>query len=158
MSTVIDFEAFRKNYLVIGLTPDQIKDIAGLAQLRRFVAQDFLIKSGHQGADMYVVLSGRVVVTMPDGNKLADVGPGSVLGEIALIDAQPRSADAICVGLVEAAVFDANALRGYLNTHREMGFVVMINLARVLCGRLRDANTKIDMLTDLTTDGWKNAL
>ena len=67
---------------------------------------------------------------------LADIGPGAVLGEIALLDSQPRSANAFCLTSVEVAYFDANALRSYLNSHRDLGFVVLINLARVICSRL----------------------
>ncbi len=152
-----DLEAFRKNYLVVGLTNDQLKDLAGLAELRRFIARDHLITAGQKSADMFIILDGRVNVLMPDGDKLAEIGPGAVLGEVALLDSGPRSANAVCIGSVEVAYFDANALRGYLNTHRDLGFVVLINLARVICGRLRDANSKIDTLMD-QTEIWKNAL
>ena len=74
-----------------------------------------------------------------------------------MLDSQPRSANAVCIGAVDVAYFDANVLRAYLNTHRDLGFVVLINLARVLTGRLRDANSKIDTLMD-QTEVWKNAL
>ena len=152
-----DIEAFQKNYLVVGLTSEQLKDLAMLAEVKRFDARSLLIQAGQKSADMFVILVGRVSVQMPDGDKLAEIGPGAVLGEIALLDSQPRSANAVCMTSVEVAYFDANILRGYLNSHREMGFVVLINLARVICGRLRDANSKIDTLTD-SAEAWKNAL
>lgn len=152
-----DLEAFRKNYLAHGLTNEQLKDLAGLAELKRFDARSTLITAGQKSADMYVILQGSVRVSMPDGDKLADIGPGAVLGEISLLDSQPRSANAVCMTSVEAAHFDANILRSYLNTHRDLGFVVLINLARVICARLRDANSKIDTLTD-SAEAWKNAL
>jgi CRP-like cAMP-binding protein len=152
-----DLEAFKKNYLAVGLTSEQLKDLAGLAELKRYDARSTLIQAGQKSADMFVILVGSVRVQTPDGDKLADIGPGAVLGEISLLDSQPRSANALCMTSVEVAHFDANILRGYLNSHRDLGFVVLINLARVICGRLRDANSKIDILTD-SAEAWKNAL
>lgn len=157
MAKIIDLEAFKKNYLVVGLSADQIRDIAGIADFRRFSPQESLIQAGQTSADLFVILDGKVNVLMPDGDKLAEVGPGHVLGEVAMIDTRPRTANAVAVGLVDCAVFDANVLRNYLNQHREMGFVVMVNLARVLCTRLRDANERIDTLMDQALDVWHHA-
>jgi hypothetical protein len=42
-----------------------------------------------------------------------------------------------------------------MNSRREIGFVILANLARVLSGRLRLADAKIDLLSD--GDAWKNA-
>jgi CRP-like cAMP-binding protein len=154
----MDLEAFSKNYLVRGLTPEQIAEMAKTATMRRYVAQEYLMRTGEAGADVFVILKGRVNVLTQDGDKLAEVGPGTVLGEIALIDARPRSACANCIGMVDVAIFEAKTLRSWMNQNRELGFTVLVNLAQVLCGRLRDADSKIDALTQQTTDSWTNAL
>jgi CRP-like cAMP-binding protein len=156
MSIPLDITAFSTNYLVRGLSPAQIQEVSALATTRRYAARDRMIMAGSQSAELYVILAGNVHVHLPDSDKLAEVGPGSVLGEMSLIDARPRSADVMCLGLVDAAVFDAPALRKYLNSHRDLGFTVMINLAQVLCGRLRDSNAKIEFLAG--GDAWKHAL
>ena len=161
MSQTMDpttLEIFKKNYLVLGLTPDQISDIASLATFKRLTAQERLIRMGDQSGDLYVVLNGKLVVLTPDGDKLSEIGPGSVLGEISLIDARPRTADVVCVGLVDVAIIPANDLRRKMNSDRAMGFVVLANLARVLCGRLRQANEKLDELYEKAGDVWTNAL
>lgn len=153
-----NLEAFKKTYLAVGLTDEQVAEIASLATFRRLTAQERLIKAGDQGGDLYIVLDGRLVVLTPDGDKLSEVGPGSVLGEIALIDALPRTADVIAKGLVDVAVIPAQELRRHMNTNRDMGFVVLANLARVISGRLRQANLRLDELFDKTTDAWDRAL
>lgn len=155
MPATLDIEQFSKNYLVRGLARDQIEAIAALATIKTFAAGERLIVAGTLSADVYVILLGTVRVHLPFGDQLAEAGPGSVLGEMSLIDAQPRSADAVCMFPVEVAVLDATALRKHLNEHRETGFLVLINLAQVLCGRLRDANAKIEFLAD--SDAWKHA-
>lgn len=156
MANTLDITQFSKNYLVRGLTPEQIGEIAAMATTKQYRALDRIITAGTSSAELYVILSGKVRVHLPWGDMLAEPGPGSVLGEMALIDAQPRSADVVCVGDVEAAVFDAQALRKHLNAHRDIGFTVLVNLAQVLSGRLRDSNAKIEFLSD--ADAWKHAL
>jgi CRP-like cAMP-binding protein len=155
---MIDIQTFKKNYLCSGLTDEQVQEIVDLATLRRLTAQEQLIKAGEQSSDLYVVMNGRVNVLTPDGDKLSEIGPGSVLGEISLIDARPRTADVICIGLVDVAVIPAGELRRRMNQNREWGFIVLANLSRVLAGRLRQANEKIDELFDKVSDTWDNAL
>jgi len=155
---MLDLAALKKTYLVVGLSDAQIEEIASLATMRRFLPQETLIRSGEQSSDLYLILEGRLNVLTSDGQKLSEVGPGSILGEIALIDARPRTANVVCVGLVDAAVIPAKELRAKMNANREWGFVVLANLSRVLAGRLRVANDKIDELYDKTTDTWDNAL
>lgn len=146
---------FSKNYLVRGLTPAQIGEIAALATTKKYGPLARVITAGTKSAELYVILRGTVRVHLPWGDKLAEPGPGSVLGEMALIDAQPRSADVNCVGEVELAVFDAKVLRKYMNANKDVGFTMLVNLAQVLSGRLRDVNAKIEFLSD--SDVWKHA-
>ena len=155
---MLDLETFKKNYLVVGLNDAQVAEIAALAKLRRLTAQETLIRAGDPGGDFFVILNGRLNVLTPDGDKLSEVGPGSVLGEISLVDAGPRTATVIAIGLVDVAVIPTPDLRRFLSQNRDLGFTVLANLSRVLAGRLRLANEKIDELYDKTTDSWDRAL
>ncbi len=74
-------------------------------------AGEWVFAEGQPGDVMYVVKSGRVEVAY-DGRALESVGPGGVLGEMALVGRTIRSADAVaqsdCVLLaVDAARFVA---------------------------------------------------
>lgn len=151
-----DLTHFNKNYLVAGLSAPQIEEVFSRATVKRFPTGERIICAGTNSADIFVVLEGEVRVHLPYGDKLAEVGPGGVLGEMALIDARPRSADAVCSTEVEAAVFDAKAFRSYLNQNRELGFLIIVNLAQVLSGRLRESNAKIEFLSE--GDVWKHAI
>jgi CRP-like cAMP-binding protein len=156
---MVDLDQFAKNYLVCGLSHDQIIKVAALAEPMGLTAGHVLISEGEAGGELYIVLNGRLNVLTSDGDKLAEVGPGSVLGEIDLIDAGPRSATVVSVGLVQVAVIKAKDLRMLMNSDRDLGFVVLCNLGRVLTGRLRLANAKLDELMVTTHGGaWSNAL
>jgi CRP-like cAMP-binding protein len=53
-----------------------------------------IMNEGETGAFMYIVLSGRVAITIK--NKLVEwVGPGGIFGEMALVDQSPRAATAV---------------------------------------------------------------
>jgi CRP/FNR family cyclic AMP-dependent transcriptional regulator len=152
-------DVFKKNYLVAGLQDGAIEEIAALAEYKVHLPREDILRMGDPGSDLIVVLDGRVNVVSEKGEKLAEVGPGSVLGEVALLDNRPRSANAVALGRVQAAYIPASKLRKYLGGKREVGFVVLTNLCQVLCHRLRETDQRVDVLSEKasTKDPWKLA-
>jgi CRP-like cAMP-binding protein len=66
-----------------------------------------IFRQGDVGEEMYVVFSGAVrVFREQDGHEtvLAELGPDDFLGEMALFDDRPRSANAVAVGATELRV------------------------------------------------------
>jgi CRP/FNR family transcriptional regulator, cyclic AMP receptor protein len=61
-----------------------------------FASGDTIFHEGDSGSRMYVVITGSVRLSVM-GRMLEKVGPGGVFGEMALIDASPRSASAVAV-------------------------------------------------------------
>jgi signal transduction histidine kinase len=68
---------------------------------RSFSAGEFVFAEGDSGDEMYVVDSGRVAVTKGGRGEptvvLAYYGPGDIIGEMALISHEPRSASVMAV-------------------------------------------------------------
>ena len=149
-------EAFKGNYLVCGLPEEAIAEVWDMARIETHLARETFIRINEKSGDLYIILDGKVQVMTADGDVLAQPGPGSVLGEMSLIDDRPRSAEVVCLGLTKVARIPAPMLRSYMNSKRDVGFVILANLARVLSGRLRLADAKIDQLCD--GDAWKDAL
>ncbi len=59
--------------------------------------KEYVFRQGEQGSSAFILQSGAVeiVVTTDNGEKfLAEIGPGGIFGEMALIDDQPRMASA----------------------------------------------------------------
>jgi CRP-like cAMP-binding protein len=151
-------DVFRKNYLVFGLKDEAIDDIATLAEPQTYLAGEQLIRCGDRNCDLFVILDGTVIVMTKSGDELAQIGPGSVLGEIGLVDDQPRSAEAVSKGMVKAVRFPAKDLRSYMAKHPETGFVMLANLARVLSARLRKTDATVEHLAAHPKDAWQHAL
>jgi CRP-like cAMP-binding protein len=58
---------------------------------------DYVFHQGDESREMYVVIEGQVDIKLGD-KVLETVNPGGLFGELALIDPQPRSADAVARG------------------------------------------------------------
>jgi CRP-like cAMP-binding protein len=68
-----------------------LDDIAGLMCESRFGEGETLCREGEIGRQAFVVLRGEAVVEI-GGSRVATLGPGAVVGEMALIDRGRRSA------------------------------------------------------------------
>src|SRR4026208_560713 len=104
-------DVFKKNYLVFGLSDEAIQDIANMGEFVVCTARETLIVKGSRNADLFVILDGKVEVYTASGDVLTTVGPGAVLGEVSLVDDQPRSADAVCTAIVKLVRLPAKELR-----------------------------------------------
>ena len=94
---------------------------------------------GDVGETMYVIRSGlvKVFVSDDDGKELVlyQQGPGAVIGDIALLDDEPRSASVSTLEKTTTLVFGKAAFLDCLRTSPEMS----INIIRSLTHRLRQA-------------------
>jgi CRP/FNR family transcriptional regulator, cyclic AMP receptor protein len=78
----------------------EVKSMSAIQLLRNekdvipYAAGQTIFKDGDPGDAMYVVLEGTVEI-VHNGKWIEDVSDGSIFGEMALIDDQPRSASAI---------------------------------------------------------------
>jgi CRP/FNR family transcriptional regulator, cyclic AMP receptor protein len=100
-----------------------------------FEAGQVIFESGQPGDVMYVVLDGEVDILVHD--RIVDTaGPGSIVGEMALIDAQTRSATARA----------RTACRLVPVTERRFTFLVQqtpyfaLTVMRIMAERLRRSN------------------
>lgn len=80
------------------LKPEERALLAQAVDLRHLPAGEVLFRTGDPGQTMYVVASGRMEIFLVDraGQKipLTECGRGDVFGEMAMLDACPRSATA----------------------------------------------------------------
>ena len=73
-----------------------------------------ITEQGQVGQEAFVVVSGDVQVIV-NGHPIATAGPGSMLGEMALIDLRPRSATLVALTPVELMSYDAKHFRQILD-------------------------------------------
>jgi CRP-like cAMP-binding protein len=104
---------------------------------RRLDAGEVLFRKGDQGRQLYGVLSGRLKASASgaDGKEIVFnvCDPGEVIGEIALLDSNPRSATIVALDPSELLVLDRRDLLPFLERHPR----VAIGMAELLAARLR---------------------
>src|SRR5258707_11564396 len=93
--------------LFAGLDKKDLQVLTKACQERTYKAGSTLIKQGDTGVGLYVIISGTVRITQannPDKAEgdLGTAGPGSILGEISLLDVLPRSATVTALDVVSA--------------------------------------------------------
>ena len=74
-------------------------------------AGSLIVDQGQTGREAFVVLEGSVMVKR-NGKKVASLGPGTVVGELSLLDHGPRTATVICEIRLHAAAAQPTALHG----------------------------------------------
>lgn len=155
---MIEPAVLKGTYLVAGLSDSQIAQVAAITEMHAYGSGHELCKIGENAVDLYVVLGGTFSVTTADGDKLGEIGVGSVIGEIAIVDVRQRTANVTGIGASSVAAINVDALRKLMNDNREWGFLILANLARVLAVRLRQADARIDELADKSQDSWNLAM
>lgn len=128
-----------------GLGDHQIARIAGFTFPERLHEGDMIIEDSTLGKDLYIILSGRISVHLesiiPNTTVvLASLGPGEILGEFSIIDSSPRSASACCVEDAEILVIDGENLNKLFEHDNHAGYVIIRNLAKIVCRRIRNMN------------------
>lgn len=104
---------------------------------------DVLLARGESADRVLVLESGRVKVTVPTAAGTDAVltfrGPGALLGEQALLDRQPRSADVVAIEPVQMLVVAASTFRSFLATHPDVALAMLAMLST----RLRDSDRRL---------------
>lgn len=127
----------RRSTLFQDLDEAQLEVIACAVSEVRVQEGDKLFSAGDPGDGVYVITEGRIRVAH-GGLVIADLEPGEVVGELAIMDHQPRSADGVALTdavLVRLSTVDLDRL---LEQHSE----IARGLFRVVAQRLRDANVR----------------
>jgi CRP/FNR family transcriptional regulator, cyclic AMP receptor protein len=118
-------------------------ELAGHARRQSFNRGEPIFHVGAPGQSMMVILSGSVRVSLPGprgkGVILADLPPGELLGEVALLDGKERSADAAALTKCELVVLERRDVVAFLEKRPD----VCLKLLKLLCAKLRKADQRM---------------
>ncbi|MFC6087841.1 Crp/Fnr family transcriptional regulator [Saccharothrix lopnurensis] len=142
--------AWRHNSLMAALRPGDAAALIAAGTLKRYAAGSVLLHEGEASRYVLVVLSGYVKITAHNAegevSLLAIRGAGDLLGELAALDGQPRSATATAAGVVHAVWVSAQAFRAFRARHPEAAEEV----SRSAAAKLRSATARRIDLTGVS--------
>ena len=138
--------------LFSGLCDDKCKELLKTARKKTFPKNSILCNEGDISDSLYVIISGKVKVTINDeeGKEviLSILGPGEYFGEMSLLDSEPRSASVITKEPTEVLIISKHDFTNVFSAN-----TVTTNLMKGLIQRLREANKKIESLALLDVYG-----
>jgi CRP/FNR family transcriptional regulator, cyclic AMP receptor protein len=110
----------------------------GEGDTRAFASGDTIFVEGDDGRVMYVVLDGSVRLSVT-GRTLEKVVKGGVFGEMALIDAAPRSATATALTACTLVPVTAQRFKALVKESPDFA----IDIMRVMAARLRSMDRRL---------------
>jgi len=132
------------------LNEESLRKVAGIAKTEQHPAGHRLFSLGDAGDRLYIVMEGKVRVGRDIAGlgeeALAMMGPGTSFGELSLIDAGPRSADAIVHESCTLLSISHRAFEELLLLNQQIACEILWEFCRVLAGRLRETDDKFAML------------
>lgn len=156
-------ERLRGLSLFVNLTPAELQIVDGLLHERSYLEGEVIFDEGEEGQAIYIVASGEVLISRQeqwdandaepprvsdeaqfhprrrqgDSGRVAQLGPGTFFGELALLDNSPRSAQARAATPCRLIVFFRDDFVSLLDTHVRIASKISRQLACHLGARMR---------------------
>jgi CRP/FNR family transcriptional regulator, cyclic AMP receptor protein len=133
----------QKCALFAALDEEERRELAAYAHVRSFAAGESICRLGDRGDTMMAVAVGTVRVSLPTAKGkeliLADLPPGELLGEIALLDGRPRSASATALTNCELMILERRDVLPFL----ERNPAACLKLMEMLCAQIRRSDERM---------------
>ena len=115
-------DLLRKVPLFSACSPDELHQIAAIADELSFREGKILTRQGGPGREMFILLEGTVKVER-NGVQVNELGPGDFLGEGALVLGKPRNATITATTPLRALVISEGNFKQLLRDGRIAGMV-----------------------------------
>ena len=123
--------------LFSGLAPGELDGLTALIRRHRYEEGEVIFHEGDAGTALYVIEKGEVKIVLGSSEGkdvvLSLLGPGDFFGELALLDGEPRSADAVAKETSHLLILQRDDFLRFMIEQPQ----VAVNLMAVLSRRLR---------------------
>ncbi|HEY8208385.1 MAG TPA: Crp/Fnr family transcriptional regulator [Myxococcaceae bacterium] len=120
--------------LFSGLPSEELEGLASLLLQRQYADGEIIFHVGDVGNALCIVRKGGVAIrlTSPGGKEviLSMLGRGDVFGELAIIDGEPRSADAVAREETQLLLLPRDAFLRYAGERKELMMQLLVSLSR----------------------------
>lgn len=164
MATKDIFAVLKECELFEGLADNELEWISTQLKKRDLAEKECLFEQGDQSRGAHIILEGELGVRShileEKGNEIpftpiiAKFTKGEVIGEFALLDSRPRSAEVFAILPSVVLTFEQKTLEELAEVHPLVGYRVMRNLARIIVKRMRHTN---EQFAGALQWNWKQA-
>ena len=125
-----------------GIEPEELAELRKLLKLREFEAGEAIAREGDPGDKMWLLVKGSVSIRLETADhrgtrRIASLGRGTVVGEMALIEGARRSASIVADEAVACYELSSDDFNVLLRDSPVVAARIMRNTARELARRLR---------------------
>jgi CRP-like cAMP-binding protein len=142
-----------------GLSDASLDLLISMLVERRFDVGATVVAEGEPGGSMFIVHSGELVVGKLGGAgrviRMAGLTPGDFFGEMTLVEMQNRSATVVAECPTVLYELTARNLYTYYKSDIYAYVMVMQNINRELCRRLRRADNRITELAEASREATR---
>ena len=137
-------QIFERHFLLGKLSGDEIDTLLHYARVERYPAGSEVFAKGSPGSSMMAVLRGTLKMSSvsAEGKEVVFnlMNPGDCFGEIALLDGEARSTDAVAMSDCELLVLHRRDFMPLLEKRADLCLILL----KVLCQRLRQTTEQVE--------------
>jgi SulP family sulfate permease len=133
--------------LLRGRKPETLREFEEVLERRTVAAGERVFATGDTGDELFLIRRGAVRIVLrlagEQTRHLATFRRGAFFGEMAFLDHEPRSADAVAERETDLYVLSRARFDAFAESHRHLALNLVEGVARALAHRLRHTNTEV---------------
>ncbi len=141
------FEMIGRSKFYADFTREDVDRLTAFMHVYRASAGQTIIHEGDVDDYMILIIEGRVEIVKTDsqGNHrpMTAVGPGATLGEMSMIDGEPRFATCIAVDSTTFSVLSRDSMVKIILEEPGLGSKILIKLVTLMSQRLRSTSSNL---------------
>jgi glutaminase len=136
--------------IAAGLTDEELAVLGGLLARRTYATGELIIRSGDDATNLFLITKGLVGVWLGEpgkGTRVASFSVGTMVGELAFIDGERRSANVAAEMDLECGVLEVEDFLGLQESHPRIHATILRNIGVSLATKLRRATEHLSVLS-----------
>jgi hypothetical protein len=145
LTTIEKMMLIRQVPIFSELDAEDLEEIASIVEDRRIPADKDLFREGEAGDAVYLIVKGRVRVFVGAGDRektINELGSGACIGEMAVLDASPRSATVRALESTRALRVPGEGFKRVMSERPEMSEAIVAELVRRMRGLMAQATKR----------------
>lgn len=141
------FEMIGHSKFFVDFTQENVEQLTSYMKAYKAEPGDLIIREGDVDDFMLFIIEGRVNIVKTDSHgerrPMTIVGPGGTLGEMSMIDGEPRFASCIALEATTFSVFSRDSMVKIILEEPGLGSKILIKLVTLLSQRLRATSSDL---------------
>jgi CRP-like cAMP-binding protein len=141
------FSLVGKSLFFAEFSREDISNLASYMDVYRAQAGETIIREDEGGDFMLLIIEGAVDIfkrgLRAGQQHMTSVGPGMTLGEMSMIDGEPRFATCVATETTVFAVLHRDDMAKIILDHPSLGSKVLVKLVSMLSTRLRQTSARL---------------